>query len=166
MSMAEVIESIEKDMRRELGERIGEPNEEVDCRTLDDKPDVSPKKINTDILKDFPSTNWTLEGMIGSGLKNTKEYELLCSGYKNKDMPCEYIENCNLRILGNVDEDGNEHYLCGLGVPDFQCKRDNPFWRPLTQREFVDLYNKMPGKTAKNVDEILQRAIAEGFVEE
>lgn len=38
MSMAEVIESIEKDMRRELGERIGEPNEEVDCRTLDDKP--------------------------------------------------------------------------------------------------------------------------------
>ena len=87
MSMAEVIESIEKDMRRELGERIDEPHEEVDCTTLGDKPDVSPKKINTDILKDFPSTNWTLEGMIGSGLKNTKEYELLCSGYKNKDMP-------------------------------------------------------------------------------
>ena len=42
----------------------------------------------------------------------------------------------------------------------------HPFWRPLTQREFVDLYNKMPGKTAKNVDEILQRAIAEGIVEE
>ncbi len=166
MSMAEVIESIEKDMCRGLGKRIDEPHEEVDCRTLEDKPEVSPKKINIDILKDFPSTNWTLEGMTGSGLKNTKEYELLCSGYKNKDMPCEYIENCNLRIMVNVDEDGNEHYLCGLGVPAFQCKRDNPFWRPLTQREFVDLYNKMPGKTAKNVDEILQRAIAEGFVEE
>ena len=62
--------------------------------------------------------------------------------------------------------DGNEHYLCGLGVPTFQCKRDNPYWRSLTQREFVDLYNKMPGKTVKNVDEILQRAIAEGIVEE
>lgn len=39
MSIADVIESIEKDMWRELGERIGEPNEEVDCRTLDDKPE-------------------------------------------------------------------------------------------------------------------------------
>lgn len=88
MSMAEVIESIEKDMRRELGERIGEPNEEVDCRTLDDKPDVSPKKINTDILKDFPSTNWTLEGMIGSGLKNIKEYCSTCRHYINRDGEC------------------------------------------------------------------------------
>lgn len=88
MSMAEVIESIEKDMRRELGERIGEPNEEVDCRTLDDKPDVSPKKINTDILKDFPSTNWTLEGMIGSGLKNIKEYCSTCRHYIERDGEC------------------------------------------------------------------------------
>ena len=88
MSMAEVIESIEKDMRRELGERIGEPNEEVDCRTLGDKQDVSSKKINTDILKDFPSTNWTLEGMIGSGLKNIKEYCSTCRHYINRDGEC------------------------------------------------------------------------------
>ena len=111
--MAEVIESIEKDMWQDLESRIipESQQEMIDCTTLGDKPDVNPKKINTDILKDFPSTNWTLEGMIGSGLKNVKEYELLCSGYKNKDMPCEYIENCNLRILGNVDEDGNEHWF-------------------------------------------------------
>ena len=39
MSMAEVIESIEKDMWQELGKRIGEPHEEVDCHTLEDKPE-------------------------------------------------------------------------------------------------------------------------------
>lgn len=88
MSMAEVIESIEKDMWQELGKRIDEPHEEVDCQTLEDKPEVSPKKINTDILKDFPSTNWTLEGMIGSGLKNIKEYCSTCKHYIERDGEC------------------------------------------------------------------------------
>ena len=88
MSMAEVIESIEKDMWQELGKRINEPHEEVDCQTLEDKPDVNPKKINTDILKYFPSTNWTLEGMIGSGLKNIKEYCSTCRHYINRDGEC------------------------------------------------------------------------------
>ena len=92
--------------------------------------------------------------------------ELLCSGYKNKDMPCKYIKNCNLRILGNVDEDGNEHYLCGLGVPDFQCKRDNPNWNPLTKRQFIELYKKMPNRTNISIGELLERAIIDGIVEE
>lgn len=62
MSMAEVIESIEKDMWRDLESRSvpEEQPEMVDCKTLEDKPKVNPKKINTDILKDFPSTKWTL----------------------------------------------------------------------------------------------------------
>lgn len=91
---------------------------------------------------------------------------MLCSGYSHKLKPCEHIMNCDLCTGPFVDTNGNERYVCGPGVTDFKCKRDNPFWRPLTQREFVDLYNKMPGKTVKNVDEILQRAIAEGIVEE
>ena len=88
MSMAEVIESIEKDMWQELGKRIDEPHEEVDCLTLEDKPDVNPKTINTDILKDFPSTNWTLEGMIGSDLKNIKKYCSTCRHYIERDGEC------------------------------------------------------------------------------
>ena len=94
MSMAEVIESIEKDMCRELGKRIDEPHEEVDCRTLEDKPEVSPKKINIDILKDFPSTNWTLEGMIGSDLKDIKEYCSTCRHYGDEECYNEYSDYC------------------------------------------------------------------------
>ena len=39
MSMADVIESIEKDMWKELGKRIGEPHEEVNCQTLEAVPE-------------------------------------------------------------------------------------------------------------------------------
>lgn len=90
MSMAEVIESIEKDMWRDLESRsVPESQQEmVDCTTLGDKPEVNPKKINTDILKDFPSTNWTLEGMIDSGLNNTKEYCSTCRHYIERDGEC------------------------------------------------------------------------------
>lgn len=91
MSMAEVIESIEKDMCRELGERIDEPHEKVDCQTLEDNQlshVVRPKKINIDILNDFPSTNWTLEGMIGSGLKDIKKYCSTCRHYIERDGEC------------------------------------------------------------------------------
>ena len=107
MSMAEVIESIEKDMCRELGKRIYEPHEKVDCRTLEDKPEVNPKKINTDILKDFPSTNWTLEGMIGSGLKDIKEYCSTCRHYIKRDGEC-----CN------ADSD----YCGGFRLLDDSCE--------------------------------------------
>ena len=109
MSMAEVIESIEKDMWQELGKRIDEPHEEVDCHTLEDKPEVSPKKINTDILKDFPSTNWTLEGMLGSGLKDIKEYCSTCRHYIERDRECynEYSDYCGgFRCL----DDSCEHW--------------------------------------------------------
>lgn len=109
MSMAEVIESIEKDMWRDLESRsVPESQPEmIDCQTLGDKPDVNPKKINTDILKDFPSTNWTLEGMIGPGLKDIKEYCSTCRHYGDEECYNEYSDYCGgFRCL----DDSCEHW--------------------------------------------------------
>lgn len=109
MSMAEVIESIEKDMWRDLESRSvpEEQPEMVDCQTLEDKPEVNPKKINIDILNDFPSTNWTLEGMIGSGLKDIKKYCSTCRHYGDEECYNEDSDYCGgFRCL----DDSCEHW--------------------------------------------------------
>ena len=92
--------------------------------------------------------------------------EMLCSGYNHKMKPCDHINGCDLCVGLNVDKNGNEMYICGLGVAEFKCKRDNPNWKPLTKQQFIELYKKMPERTNVSVGELLEKAIIDGIVEE
>lgn len=92
--------------------------------------------------------------------------EMLCSGYSHKMKPCDRIKECDLCVGLNVDANGNEMYICGLGVADFKCKRDNPGCKPLTKEQFIELYKQMPNKTDVSVGELLEKAIIDGIVKE
>ena len=92
--------------------------------------------------------------------------QMLCRGYAKENKPCEYIKDCELCMMLDNDEYGNEIYGCGIGVPDFQCKRDNPYWKPLTKQEFIELYKRMTGRTNISIGELLERAIIDGIVKE
>ena len=92
---------------------------------------------------------------------------MLCSGYSHELKPCKHIMKCDLCIGPSVDAYGNEQYVCGPGVVEFKCKRDNPNWKPLTKQQFIELYNKMPiGERGGNIEELLKRAIIDGIVED
>lgn len=92
---------------------------------------------------------------------------MLCSGYSHKPKPCEHIMSCDLCTGPFVDTNGNERYVCGPGVMNFKCKRDNPHWKPLTKQQFIELYNKMPiGGGGGNIEKFLERAIIDGIVED
>lgn len=91
---------------------------------------------------------------------------ILCSGYRHEPKPCEHIMDCDLRISPFVDTHGNERYVCGRGVLNFKCKRDNPNWKPLTKKQLIELYKQMPNKTDVSIKELLERAIIEGIVED
>jgi hypothetical protein len=73
---------------------------------------------------------------------------------------------CDLCIGPSVDTYGNERYVCGPGVADLRCKRDNPHWKPLTRQEFIELYKQMPNKTNVSIGELLEKAIIDGIVED
>lgn len=77
MSMAEVIESIEKDMWRELEKRIDEPHEEVDCRTLEDIHEYCCSMCRHYIIRDRECCN------------EDSDY---CGGFRNLDDSCEHWE--------------------------------------------------------------------------
>lgn len=69
-------------------------------------------------------------------------------------------------ISGNRNgENGNEEYVCGLGVAEFKCKRDNPNWKPLTKQQLIELYKQMPDRTNISIGELLEGAIIDGIVE-
>ena len=92
---------------------------------------------------------------------------MLCSGYSHEPKPCEHIMNCDLCTGPFIDTNGNERYVCGRGVAEFKCKRDNPHWKPLTRQQFVELYNKMSvGEREGNIEVLLERAIIDGIVED
>lgn len=91
---------------------------------------------------------------------------MLCSGYIQEPKPCEHIMHCDLCVGLNVDENGNERYVCGMGAASFKCKRDNPNWKLLTKEQFIELYKQMPNKTDVSVGELLEKAIIDGIVEE
>lgn len=75
--------------------------------------------------------------------------------------------NCDLCTGPFIDTNGNERYVCGRGVAEFKCKRDNPHWKPLTRQQFVELYNKMSvGEREGNIEDLLERAIIDGIVED
>lgn len=96
------------------------------------------------------------------------EYQntMLCCGYSHELKPCEHIMNCDLCVGPDVDTNGNERYVCGPGVADFKCKRDNPNWKPLTKQQFIELYKQMPNKTDVSIGELLENAMIVGFVED
>lgn len=89
----------------------------------------------------------------------------ICTGYSHEPKPCEHIMNCDLCIGHLVDINGNEQYICGPGVAEFKCKRDNPHWKPLTRQQFVELYKQMSGRTNVSIGELLEKAIIDGIVE-
>lgn len=91
---------------------------------------------------------------------------ILCSGYSHEPKPCEHIMDCDLRTGPFVDTRGNERYVCGRGVLNFKCKRDNPNWKLLTKKQLIELYKQMPNKTDVSIEELLERAIIEGIVED
>lgn len=91
---------------------------------------------------------------------------MLCNGYSHELKPCEHIISCDLCIGSDVDKNGNERYVCGLGAVEFKCKRDNPNWKPLTKQQFIELYKQMPNKTDVSIGELLERAIIDGIVED
>lgn len=95
------------------------------------------------------------------------EYQntMLCSGYSHELKPCEHIKNCDLCTGPSVGTYGNELYVCGRGVADFKCKRDNPNWKPLTKQQFIELYKQMPDRTNISIGELLEGAIIDGIVE-
>lgn len=90
---------------------------------------------------------------------------MLCSGYSHESKPCEYIMHCDLCTGPFIDINGNEQYICGPGVAEFKCKRDNPHWKPLTRQQFVELYKQMLGRTNVSIGELLEKAIIDGIVE-
>lgn len=91
----------------------------------------------------------------------------ICSGYSHEPKPCEHIMKCDLCTGPFVDTNGNERYVCGPGVTDFKCKRDNPNWKPLTKQQFIELHNKMLicGR-GRSIEELLEKAIMDGIVED
>lgn len=90
----------------------------------------------------------------------------ICSGYSHEPKPCEHIMKCDLCTGPFVDTNGNERYVCGPGVTDFKCKRDNPNWKPLTKQQFIELYKQMPDRTDISIGELLEKAIIDGIVED
>lgn len=99
----------------------------------------------------------------------TMEYQntMLCRGYSGELKPCKDIKGCDLCVGPDVDANGNEIYVCGLGTDTFKCKRDNPNWKPLTKQQFIELHNKMLicGR-GRSIEELLEKAIIDGIVED
>ena len=89
---------------------------------------------------------------------------MLCSGYSHELKPCKHIMKCDLCTGPFVDTNGNEQYVCGPGVVEFKCKRDNPNWKPLTKQQFIELYKQLPDRTNISIGELLERAIIDGIV--
>lgn len=92
-------------------------------------------------------------------------YTRLCSGYKNKPEPCKHIDTCDLCVGFMLDDNGNEHYIIGMGVNSMKCKRDNPNYKPMTKKQFIELYKKMPNRTNISLMELLECARIKGMVE-
>ena len=67
----------------------------------------------------------------------------------------------------SIDKNSNEVYVCGMGVADFKCKRDNPNFKPITKAEFLKVYKKIPIYKRKEMglSDALESAIAIGLVE-
>lgn len=91
----------------------------------------------------------------------------LCKGYLLEQKKCEYIDNCELCQFLLTDDNNNEIYGCGLGVPDYKCKRDNPNFKPMKKDEFLKIYKEIPiyMRSGTGLNDILEMAKIMGLVE-
>lgn len=94
---------------------------------------------------------------MGLGIKK-------CTGYSHEAKGCEFIDSCDLcRVVSVVDDD--EIYVCGVGVPSFRCKRDNPNFKPMTKEEFLKIGKFIPDGNF-SVEELIAYGISMGLVAE
>lgn len=85
-----------------------------------------------------------------------------CNGYSKEIKPCEHIDGCDLcRVVSIVGDD--EIYVCGVGVADFKCKRDNPNFKPMTKEEFLKT-GKFIQEGDLWIEEFMNYAISMGLV--
>lgn len=91
----------------------------------------------------------------------------LCMGYSNKKKKCKHINDCKLCQLLFIDDNSNEIYGCGIGIPSFKCERDNPDFKPITKDCFFEIYKEIPVSMRKGMglSDILELAKIEGLVE-
>ena len=91
----------------------------------------------------------------------------LCRGYFHEQKQCEYMDNCKLCQFLTTDDNSNEIYGCGFGVPDYMCKRDNPNFKPMKKDEFLKIYKEIPisMRRGMGLSECLEYAKIMGLVE-
>lgn len=91
---------------------------------------------------------------------------MLCRGNCGEYKPCKYINDCKVCIMNYCDEDCNEKYVIGSGQNSLLCKRDHPNFKPLTKKQFFELYKKLPLHERCNISTglLLQQAIIDGTV--
>lgn len=114
MSMAEVIESIEKDMWRELGSRsVPESQQEmIDCTTLGEEPNS--KHIYGRISGGYSSkTPWTIDNSVSEEIRRVVE-EALKKGY------CSTCRHYIVRDGECCNEDSD--YCGGFRLLDDSCE--------------------------------------------
>lgn len=91
---------------------------------------------------------------------------MLCRGDCGEYKPCEHIKDCKMCIMNYYDEDCNEKYVIGLGRNSLLCKRDHLDFKPLTKRQFFELYKKLPlhERASISIGLLLQQAIIDGIM--
>ena len=73
---------------------------------------------------------------------------------------CEFFKDCEENLLECTNLlDENKHYISGTG---YICKID--ILKPLTKKQFIELYKQMPNKTDISIGELLEKAIIDGLV--
>lgn len=85
----------------------------------------------------------------------TMEYQntMLCCGYSGELKPCKDIKGCDLCVGPDIDANGNEIYVCGLGTDTFKCKRDNLI------QPFIDIAKCMCNEPKPCDDDEIEKAI-------
>lgn len=91
---------------------------------------------------------------------------MLCRGDCGEYKPCEHINDCKMCIMNYEDENFNEKYVIGLGQNSLFCKRDHPDFKPLTKKQFFELYKKLPlhERASISIGLLLEQTIIDGTV--
>ena len=89
-----------------------------------------------------------------------------CKGASHELRPCPYIDECNLCIWYN-EPDTVQNYCIGLGGNPLKCKRDNPNFKLMTKKQFMEIYKQMSGRTNNlSLMELYEQAKIDGMVED
>lgn len=70
-------------------------------------------------------------------------------------------------VMNYLDEDFNERYVIGLAQANMLCKREHPNFKPLTKKQFIELYKRMPKgfRATTSIDMLIQGLQVVGLVE-